>query len=127
LAEVLIAPEQQRHITFSAFFANTMFHEVAHGLGIKNTINRRGTVREALKDNASAPEEGKADVLGFYMVTQLHEQGDGDYEGVAQLVSSRGVSDDQLQQDLDWLEAQNIPVDVVFKQGLDVLGLSAER
>ena len=203
LADVLIDSAQRPYITFDAFFANTMFHEVAHGLGIKNTINDRGTVREALKDNASALEEGKADVLGLYMVTQLHDkgelegdlkeyyttflasifrsirfgassahgkanmirfsyfqekgafernedgtyqvnynqmrqamnelsqeiltlQGDGDYEGVAQLVSTRGVISDQLQRDLDRLDAQDIPVDVVFEQGLDVLGISAD-
>ncbi len=203
LANVLIDPEQQAYISFDAFFANTMFHEVAHGLGIKNTINDRGTVREALKDNASALEEGKADVLGLYMVTQLHDkgelegdvkeyyttflasifrsirfgassahgkanmirfsyfqekgafertadgtyrvnydqmrqamnelsqeiltlQGDGDYEGVAQLVSTRGVISDQLQQDLDRLDKKNIPVDVVFEQGPEVLGVSAD-
>ena len=39
ISEQLIAEEQRQHITFDAFFANTMFHEVAHGLGIKNTIN----------------------------------------------------------------------------------------
>jgi hypothetical protein len=204
LSEVLIDPEQQAYVTFDAFFANTMFHEVAHGLGIKNTIDGQGTVREALKDNASALEEGKADVLGLYMVTQLHEQGelegsleeyyttflasifrsvrfgassahgkanmirfsyfqeqgaferttdgtyrvnydrmrqamnnlsrdiltlqgDGNYAGVAELVNTRGVIDSQLQRDLDRLDEQNIPVDVVFEQGLDVLGLSAER
>ena len=200
LADVLIDPEQRQYVTFDAFFANTMFHEVAHGLGIKNTINNRGTVREALKDNASALEEGKADVLGLYMVTQLYDQGelegdlknyyttflasifrsirfgassahgtanmirfsyfqeqgafertadgtyrvnydrmrqamnnlsqeiltlqgDGDYAGVTQLVSTRGVISPQLQQDLDRLDEQDIPVDVVFEQGLDVLGI----
>ncbi|OKY25764.1 Zn-dependent hydrolase [Thalassotalea sp. PP2-459] len=71
IAEVLIVPEQRKHITFNAFFANTMFHEVAHGLGIKNTINNKGTVRQALKEHASALEEGKADILGLYMVRQL--------------------------------------------------------
>jgi hypothetical protein len=76
LANELIVPEQRQHVTFDAFFANTMFHEVAHGLGVKNTINDRGTVREALKERASALEEGKADVLGLYMVTRLHEQGE---------------------------------------------------
>ena len=39
ISEMLIAEDQRKHITFEAFFANTMFHEVAHGLGIKNTIN----------------------------------------------------------------------------------------
>lgn len=75
IAEELIVPEQRRHITFDAFFANTMFHEVAHGLGIKNLIGQPGTVREALKEHASALEEGKADILGLYMVTQLLEAG----------------------------------------------------
>jgi hypothetical protein len=75
ISEVLIAEEQRQHISFDAFFANTMFHEVAHGLGIKNTISGQGTVREALRDQASAMEEGKADVLGLYMVTRLYEDG----------------------------------------------------
>jgi hypothetical protein len=76
IADMLIAPDQRRHITFDAFFGNTMFHEVAHGLGIKNTINGRGTVREALRDQASALEEGKADVLGLYMQVQLQQMGE---------------------------------------------------
>ena len=80
ISAVLIDSSQQKHITFDAFFANTMFHEVAHGLGIKNTINLKGTVRNALKEQASALEEGKADILGLYMVQQLHKKGelDGD-------------------------------------------------
>ncbi|QBL09078.1 Zn-dependent hydrolase [Rheinheimera sp. D18] len=75
IANLLITPEQRKHVTFNAFFNNTMFHEVAHGLGIKNTINGNGTVRQALKEYASALEEGKADILGLYMITQLMQQG----------------------------------------------------
>ncbi len=75
IAEQLIVPEQRKNVTFTAFFANTMFHEVAHGLGIKNTINNKGTVRQALKEHASALEEGKADILGLYMVRQLLAKG----------------------------------------------------
>ncbi|HSQ70552.1 MAG TPA: hypothetical protein VLM41_10750, partial [Steroidobacteraceae bacterium] len=76
IAGELIVPEQRRYVTFDAFFANTMFHEVAHGLGIKDTVNGRGSVRDALKELGSGVEEGKADVLGLYMVTALHEQGE---------------------------------------------------
>jgi len=76
IAGQLIAEDQRRNISFDAFFADTMFHEVAHGLGIKNTIAGRGTVREALKDTASSFEEGKADILGLYMITRLHERGE---------------------------------------------------
>lgn len=201
ISNVLITEEQRKHITFDAFFGNTMFHEVAHGLGIKNTINDKGTVREALKEHASALEEGKADILGLYMIRQLHEkgeiegdlhdyyvtfmagifrsvrfgassahgkanmirfnffeeqgaftrdetdgtysvnyekleaavaalsekilslQGDGDYDGVADLVAKMGLIGGQLQADLDRLSDMNIPVDIVFEQGVDVLGL----
>lgn len=75
ISEVLIDESQRKHITFDAFFANTMFHEVAHGLGIKNTVNGKGTVKEALQETHSALEEGKADILGLYMITQLRAQG----------------------------------------------------
>ncbi|AYA63231.1 dipeptidyl-peptidase 3 family protein [Alteromonas sp. RKMC-009] len=201
IADELINPEQRNHITFDAFFANTMFHEVAHGLGIKNTLDGSSTVRAALKEHASALEEGKADILGLYMVQSLLEkgeitegvledyyvtflagifrsvrfgassahgkanmirfnffaqqgaftkdedgyysvnmekmgsavealsrliltyQGDGDYDGVAKLVDEMGIIKPELASDLAKLEAANIPVDITFKQGKDVLGL----
>lgn len=199
IADELIDPSQRSHITFDAFFANTMFHEVAHGLGIKNTINGKGTVRMALQEHASALEEGKADMLGLYMINQLHKkgeiegeiedyivtfmagifrsvrfgassahgkanmirfnffdemnafsrnpetgtytvnfenfqnamdalseliltlQGDGDYNGVTNLVEEKGLIKAQLQQDLDRLGELGIPVDIVFDQGISVL------
>ena len=201
IADMLIDDEQRKRITFDAFFANTMFHEVAHGLGIKNTINGNGTVRTALKEHASALEEGKADMLGLYMIKQLHAkgeiegdlkdyyvtfmtsifrsvrfgaasahgkanmirfnffkergaftrdestgkykvnfdnfekatdelselililQGNGDYDTVGQLVADKAVIQPGLKGDLERLAAAGIPVDVVFKQGLEVLGL----
>ena len=50
-------------------------------------------------------------------------QGDGDYNGVAELVATLGVVSPQLKADLDKLADAGIPVDVTFKQGKDVLGL----
>jgi hypothetical protein len=78
IAKALIADDQQSHLTFDAFFENTMFHEVAHGLGIKQTVDGKGMVRTALKDQASSFEEGKADILGLYMVTKLADKGELD-------------------------------------------------
>ena len=75
ISKQLIVPEQRQYITFTAFFANTMFHEVAHGLGIKTVLGTDQTVRQALKEHASALEEGKADILGLYMVQQLLAKG----------------------------------------------------
>jgi hypothetical protein len=201
IAEVLIADDQRPHVTFDAFFGNTMFHEVAHGLGIKNTINDRGTVREALREHYSPMEEGKADVLGLYMVTQLFDQdemtegdlrdnyvtfmasifrsvrfgassahgranmvrfnffqergafvrdeatgtyrvdfehlrramaelseliltlqGDGNHQGAGALLAEQGRVGPGLQADLDRLAEAGIPVDLVFEQGMSVLG-----
>ena len=73
ISNVLIDEEQRAFLNFRSFFENTMFHEVAHGLGIKNTINGNGTVREALKEQYSPVEEGKADILGLFLVTKLAE------------------------------------------------------
>jgi hypothetical protein len=202
IADLLIDESQRQHVTFDAFFANTMFHEVAHGLGIKYTIDGSGTVGAALLDVASSMEEGKADVLGLYMVTALYDkgelgnvdlrdyyvtfmtsvfrsirfgassahgkanmvrfnffvehgafvrdaetgrysvdfermrtamadlsrllltlQGDGDYEGAFELTNTKGVIGEQLQADLDRLTRAEIPVDIVFNQGVAELGL----
>ncbi|WP_460453347.1 dipeptidyl-peptidase 3 family protein [Arenimonas aestuarii] len=202
ISDALIADDQQANITFDAFFENVMFHEVAHGLGIKNTLDGKGTVREALTDLTSAYEEGKADILGLYMIGALGDmgeldkqkrmdnyvtflagifrsvrfgassahgkanmvafnwlqregafnrdpddgtyrvdydrmeaavdslsakmltlQGDGDYEGARALLDEMGVVGPELQADLDRIEQAGIPVDIVFKQGPDVLGL----
>lgn len=76
IAGVLVEDSQRQNVTFDAFFANTMFHEIAHGLGIKNTITGKGTVREALLDLAGSMEEGKADILGLFMITELYEAGE---------------------------------------------------
>lgn len=76
ISEMLIDPSQQQHVTFDAFFANTMFHEVSHGMGVKNTINGKGTAREALKETYSSIEEGKADIMGLWLVKTLREKGE---------------------------------------------------
>ncbi|HPD94868.1 MAG TPA: Zn-dependent hydrolase [Tenuifilaceae bacterium] len=76
IGNMLIDKDQRSHIKFDAFFENVMFHEVGHGLGIKNRIDGKGTVRESLKELHSALEEGKADILGLYMVSQLAKMGE---------------------------------------------------
>jgi len=76
ISELLIAEDQLKHIKFDAFFENTMFHEVAHGLGLGNTVDQSSTVREALKDAYTSIEESKADILGLWCVYQLNEMGE---------------------------------------------------
>jgi hypothetical protein len=76
ISDVLIDPAQRKNIKFDAFFSNVMFHEVAHGLGIKKTVTGKGTIREALKEQYSGWEEAKADILGLWMVSWLIEKGE---------------------------------------------------
>jgi len=76
ITDILIDEGQRKHITFDAFFENTTFHEVAHGMGVKNTINGKGPAREALREYYSSIEEAKADIMGLYLVTKLYEMGE---------------------------------------------------
>ena len=83
IANQLIAKDQLGNVTFDAFFEDTMFHEVAHGLGIKHVLGKDGqpgktTVSDALKEFSSNFEEGKADVLGLYMIDALSQRGELD-------------------------------------------------
>ena len=203
IANELIDKSQLQNVNPDAFFANVMFHEVAHGLGIKNTIDGKGTVRAALKEHYSAIEECKADILGLYLVTKLLEkkelkdttlldhyatyvagiirsvrwgaanahsvanmiefnyfedhgaftrdaatgtyrvdvekmsqavaslaerlirlQGDGDYAAVAKVLAEEGVLRAGLKADLERLATRSIPVDIVYEQGRQVVGLN---
>jgi hypothetical protein len=76
ISELLIAKEQRQHVKFDAFFENTMFHEVAHGLGLGSTVDKSSTVREALKETYTSIEESKADILGLWCVYRLNEMGE---------------------------------------------------
>ncbi len=76
IANLMISKEQLNNIKFDAFFSNVCYHEVAHGLGIKNTITGKGNVRQALQNQYSAWEEAKADICGLYIVQTLIERGE---------------------------------------------------
>src|SRR6056297_271762 len=77
ISKELIDPSQRENVTFDAFFANTMFHEVGHGLGLSYLAEDKETsVRGALKKYYTSIEEGKADILGLYIVDQLYEMGE---------------------------------------------------
>ena len=82
IAGILIAEDQRSQIHFDAFFGNTMFHEVAHGLGVKNTLDGSGTVREALREASSALEEAKADIVGLHLIGRLTEIGELPSDGL---------------------------------------------
>jgi len=67
-------------------------------------------------------EEMKAAVTSL-LEKILIIQGDGDYAAAKYWVDTDGIMTDQLRQDLDKVNATGLPIDIVFKQGKDVLGL----
>ena len=63
----LFEGEHQAHLDASAFYWNIVFREVAKGLGVKETVNGKGTVSEALGNEALLWEKAKSNVLGAYL------------------------------------------------------------
>ena len=76
ISNLLVCDEQIDNINFNAFFSNVCFHEVAHGLGIKNTVTDGKSMREALGNQYSNWEEAKADICGLFLTTKLIEMGE---------------------------------------------------
>lgn len=76
IGQLIVTPEQQKDLNFDAFFWNVTFHEVAHGLGVKQTINTNESVDAVMGTEKTSWEEAKADILGLFMVTKLIEMGE---------------------------------------------------
>ena len=76
IGDVLMTPEQIDYLSADAFFWNVTFHEVAHGLGVKQTVNGKGTVDSAMGSEKTTWEEAKADILGLFMVSKLIDMGE---------------------------------------------------
>lgn len=74
--QVLLTIEKTEHLVSEAFFWNIVFREVAHGLGVKETVNGKGSVVEALGSVAPTLEEVKANAAGVLLVCQLQKHFD---------------------------------------------------
>ena len=74
--EILLSGEDAAHLSSDAFYWNVVFREVAHGLGVKETVNGKGRVDEALGNTASTFEEIKANVAGILLVCNLQSHFD---------------------------------------------------
>jgi hypothetical protein len=68
---VLLEPDYAEHLSADAFYWNIGFREVAHGLGVKETVNGKGSVSDALGASALTWEKAKAYALGEYLVLKM--------------------------------------------------------
>jgi hypothetical protein len=74
--DILLSPEDREHLSSDAFYWNVAMREVAHGLGVKETVNGKGSVEEALGATAQTFEEVKANVAGVQLVCKLQDHFD---------------------------------------------------
>ncbi len=75
ISNLIIDANQFGHVKFDAFFENTMFYEVGNSLGITNTINNKGTVKQALREKYNITNELKSNILSLFYITKLQEMG----------------------------------------------------
>jgi hypothetical protein len=77
IAALALAPADRKDVSFDAFFTHILMHELMHGLGPHNiTVGGRATtVRQELKEQASALEEAKADISGLWALQRLVDKG----------------------------------------------------
>ncbi len=78
IAEIVLAKEQLKYLTFDAYFYHILLHEFSHGLGPGTITLEDGTattVNKMLGNTYSAIEEAKADIVGEYNFYYLIDEG----------------------------------------------------
>ena len=77
ISKVVLAPADQKDVSFEAFFTHILVHELMHGLGPHNiTVNGRPTtVRQEMKEAYSALEEAKADISSLFAIQYMIDKG----------------------------------------------------
>ena len=73
VGKLLLEDVEQPHVDASAFYWIIVFREIAKGLGVKETVNGKGTVAEALGSEALVMEKAKSNVLGTWLCAQEAE------------------------------------------------------
>ena len=73
VGNALLEDVYQPHLDASAFYWIIVFREIAKGLGVKETINGKGTVAEALGSEALVMEKAKSNVLGAWLCAKEAE------------------------------------------------------
>ncbi len=67
---LLLEADDRAHLDASAFYWCIVFREIAQSLGVKETVNGKGSVADALGNEALTIEKVKSNVLGAYLCAQ---------------------------------------------------------
>jgi hypothetical protein len=103
----------------------------AHGRANMATFSFLQDHGAFLRDSATGTyrvdQARMADAVNALAGKILQLQGTGDYAGVGAFMDASGKVGPTLQGDLDRLKSKGIPVDIIFEQGPEVLGLEESR
>ena len=77
ISKVVLSAEDQKDLSFDAFFTHIVVHELMHGLGPHEISigGRKTTVRQEMKEASSALEEAKADISGLFAIQHMIDKG----------------------------------------------------
>ncbi len=75
IARLALGSSDFARVSFDAFFAHILLHELMHGLGPHQVYGTGRAVRLVLQDTYGAIEEAKADIAGLWALQQLADQG----------------------------------------------------
>jgi len=77
LASRVMDPAQAKRASAEGYLANTVMHEICHGLGpaFARVQGKNVSIREAIGRSFSGLEEAKADVVGMYALKWLVDKG----------------------------------------------------
>ncbi|MCW3837194.1 hypothetical protein ACFQ1E_14560 [Sphingomonas canadensis] len=78
MAPLVLVPDQAGLVVKKYMQLETLFHELSHSLGPGTILvgGRKTTVNEELKEQASALEEAKADVMGAWNILFMMQKGE---------------------------------------------------
>lgn len=71
---VVLSADDQATLDAESFYWNVVFREIAHALGVKQTVNGKGPVYEAMGNKNLTWEDAKANVLGLYLVCKMIDE-----------------------------------------------------
>ena len=73
ISEIVLTNSQKEFVSADAFVIGIILYEMANSLGIRNTINGKGTVRYAFKDYYTISSYLKNYVLSLFLAEKLNE------------------------------------------------------
>ena len=118
------------YVTFLAGIFRSVRFGAASAHGKANMVrfhyfqDRGAFVRDSVTGFYRIVPEKMSEAVAGLAQDILVIQGDGDYQRASEMLLKQGVVDPLLAEDLQKIQEANVPIDIRFEQGKEVLGLT---